>query len=86
MAQRSGNAIGALASSVTEASQAAQQIMAAAEQQEAGMDQIAAAIQNIEQSSAQTVAAMQQVERATKDLNDLAQRLSDTVQTSVVGA
>lgn len=85
-AQRSGNAIGALASSVTEASQAAQQIMAAADQQEAGMDQIAAAIQNIEQSSAQTVAAMQQVERATKDLNELAQRLADTVQTSVVEA
>jgi len=85
-AQRSGNAIGALANSVTEASQAAQQIMAAADQQEAGMDQIAAAIQNIEQSSAQTVAAMQQVERATKDLNELAQRLSDTVQTSVVGS
>jgi methyl-accepting chemotaxis protein len=85
-AQRSGNAIGALANSVTEASQAAQQIMAAAEQQEAGMDQIAAAIQNIEQSSAQTVAAMQQVERATKDLNELAQRLADTVQTSVIEA
>jgi methyl-accepting chemotaxis protein len=83
-AQRSGEAIGALAQSVTEASQAAQQIMAAAEQQEAGMDQIALAIQNIEQSSAQTVAAMQQVERATKDLNDLAQRLADTVQSSVV--
>jgi methyl-accepting chemotaxis protein len=60
--------------------------MAAAEQQEAGMDQIALAIQNIEQSSAQTVAAMQQVERATKDLNELAQRLADTVQNSVVAA
>jgi methyl-accepting chemotaxis protein len=83
-AQRSGSAIGALNNSVTEASQAAQQIMAAAEQQEAGMDQIAAAIQNIEQSSAQTVAAMQQVERATKDLNELAQRLADTVQTSII--
>jgi methyl-accepting chemotaxis protein len=85
-AQRSGEAIGALATSVTEASQAAQQIMAAAEQQEAGMDQIALAIQNIEQSSAQTVAAMQQVERATKDLNELAQRLSETVQSSMVAA
>jgi methyl-accepting chemotaxis protein len=85
-AQRSGEAISALATSVTEASQAAQQIMAAAEQQEAGMDQIALAIQNIEQSSAQTVAAMQQVERATKDLNDLAQRLSETVQSSVAAA
>jgi methyl-accepting chemotaxis protein len=58
--------------------------MAAAEQQEAGMDQIALAIQNIEQSSAQTVAAMQQVERATKDLHELAQRLSSTVDRSVV--
>jgi methyl-accepting chemotaxis protein len=85
-AQRSGSAIGALASTVNDASQAAQQIMAAAEQQEAGMDQIAAAIQNIEQSSAQTVAAMQQVERATKDLNELAQRLADTVQSSIVEA
>jgi methyl-accepting chemotaxis protein len=85
-AQRSGEAISSLATSVTEASQAAQQIMAAAEQQEAGMDQIALAIQNIEQSSAQTVAAMQQVERATKDLNDLAQRLSETVQNSVAAA
>jgi methyl-accepting chemotaxis protein len=84
VAQRSGDAIGLLANSVTEASQAAQQIMAAAEQQEAGMDQIALAIQNIEQSSAQTVAAMQQVERATKDLNDLAQRLSTTVDRSVI--
>jgi methyl-accepting chemotaxis protein len=84
IAQRSGDAIGLLANSVTEASQAAQQIMAAAEQQEAGMDQIALAIQNIEQSSAQTVAAMQQVERATKDLNELAQRLSTTVDRSVV--
>ncbi len=83
-AQRSGDAIGLLANSVTEASQAAQQIMAAAEQQEAGMDQIALAIQNIEQSSAQTVAAMQQVERATKDLNELAQRLSSTVDRRVV--
>jgi methyl-accepting chemotaxis protein len=58
--------------------------MAAAEQQEAGMDQIALAIQNIEQSSAQTVAAMQKDERATKDLNDLAQRLSTTVDRSVI--
>ena len=85
-AQRSGDAIGLLAGSVTEASQAAQQIMAAAEQQEAGMDQIALAIQNIEQSSAQTVAAMQQVERATMDLNELAQRLSKTVDLSVATA
>ncbi|TXH35532.1 MAG: methyl-accepting chemotaxis protein [Rhodospirillaceae bacterium] len=84
IAARSGDAIGALATSVVDASQAAQQIMAAATQQEAGMDQIALAIRDIEQSSAQTVAAMKQVERATLDLNNLAQRLSETIQTSVV--
>lgn len=83
-AQRSGDAIAALAASVSEASQAAQQISAAAGQQEAGVNQIAMAIQNIEQSSAQTVAAMQQVERAAKDLNDLSQRLSQTVQFSTI--
>lgn len=85
-AQRSGAAISALATSVIEASQAAQQIMATAQQQEAGMDQIAIAVKDIEQSSAQTVAALQQVERAAKDLNDLAERLAQTIQTSVVEA
>lgn len=83
-AKRSGEAIGALADSVFEASQAAQQIMSAAEQQEGGMDQIALAMQNIEQSSAQTVAAMQQVERAAKDLNLLAQKLTETVRKTAV--
>ncbi len=84
MAQRSGTTFGALASSVTETSQATQQIMATAQQQEAGMDQIALAMGNIEQSSAQTVAAMKQVESAARDLNDLAQRLAKTVQTSLI--
>ena len=80
VAQRSGDAIGTLESSLREASQAAQQIMASAEQQEAGMDQIALAMQNIEQSSVQTVSATQQVERAARDLNALAQRLSGLVE------
>lgn len=86
IAQRSGDAIGTLEGSLREASQAAQQIMASAEQQEAGMDQIALAMQNIEQSSVQTVSATQQVERAARDLNALAQRLSTLVdQTSTQG-
>ena len=84
IAERSGSAFGALAGSVTETSQAAQQIMATAQQQEVGMDQISAAMGNIEQSSAQTVAAMKQVEGAARDLNELAQRLSKTVQTSMI--
>lgn len=82
-AKRSGDAIGTLMTSVTDASQAAHQIMATSQQQEAGMEQIVTAIKNIEQSSAQTVAAMQQVESAAKDLNELAQRLSSNVQSSL---
>ncbi|WP_428248289.1 methyl-accepting chemotaxis protein [Ferrovibrio sp.] len=84
MAQRSGASFNALSGSVTEATQATQQIIATAQQQEAGMDQIALAMANIEQSSTQTVAAMRQVESAARDLNELAQRLSNTVQTSLV--
>lgn len=84
MAQRSGASFNALSSSVTEATQATQQIIATAQQQEAGMDQIALAMANIEQSSTQTVAAMKQVESAARDLNELAQRLSNTVQTTIV--
>jgi len=78
-AGQSGEAIHALANSITEAAQAGQQIVAASQEQQAGMDQIAAAMQNIEQSTNQTVAATRQVEGAARDLNDLAQRLSDLV-------
>lgn len=80
IAQRSGKAIGDLEASVVTASQAAQQILASAEQQETGMDQIAAAMRDIEQASVQTVSATEQVERAATDLNRLAQTLSDMVQ------
>ena len=82
VAQRSGEAIGRLEDNIKDAAQAAQQIMASAEQQEAGMDQIAMAMQNIEQSSSQTVAATTQVERAARDLNELAQRLSDLLRST----
>lgn len=75
VAQRSGEVIAALATSVGEASEAAVQIIATAEQQEVGIDQIGEAIRNIEQSSVQTVAATQQVERAARDLNQLANKL-----------
>ena len=44
------------------------------------MDQIALAMQNIEQASTQSVAATEQVERAAADLNQLAQRLSETIR------
>jgi methyl-accepting chemotaxis protein len=83
VAQRSGEAMAILTTSIEDASNAAQQIDASAEQQQAGMDQIALAMQNIEQASTQSVAATQQVERAAADLNQLAQRLADAIRGTV---
>jgi methyl-accepting chemotaxis protein len=80
VAQRSGEAMAILTTSIADASNAAQQIDASAEQQQAGMDQIALAMQNIEQASTQSVAATQQVERAVADLNELAHRLTETIR------
>ncbi len=80
IAQRSGTAIAKLAENIVDASDAAQQIMAMSEQQQAGMDQIVLAMQNIEQASAQTVSATQQVERASLSLDELARALNESVR------
>jgi len=74
-ALRSGEAIRLLSESVSDAAQAAQQILASAQQQAVGTDQIALAMRNIEQSSSQTVSATAQVQRSARDLNDLARSL-----------
>ncbi len=73
--RQAGSAISSLANRVTEASQAARQNLAAAEQQQAGIGQIALAVDNIETSSSQTVAATAQVEQSARNLHDLAQAL-----------
>ena len=75
VARQAGEAIHILAQSVGEAANAAQQILASAQQQVTGMDQVASAIQNIRQASTQNMASTRQVERAAQDLNALAQRL-----------
>jgi methyl-accepting chemotaxis protein len=85
VAARSGDAIRLLADSVGDAAQAAQQILASAQQQLAGMGQVALAIQGIQQASAQNLASTRQVERAAQDLNDLARRLTDLVGTGPAG-
>lgn len=77
--RQSGTAISMLASRVTEASQTARQNLAAAEQQQAGIEQIALAVDNIESSSAQTVAATGQVEQSARSLHDLARSLDAIV-------
>lgn len=73
---QSGEAIGYLGKSVTEATQTAHQILASAQQQEVGVDQISVAIENIQQSSVQNMASTRQVERAAQNLSELADRLA----------
>jgi len=75
VAIRAGEAIRLLSENVGESAQAAQQILASAQQQVGGMDQVALAMHNIQQASTQTMASTRQVERAAQDLNELARRL-----------
>ena len=75
-----GLVIQKLGDGVTESTQAAVQISAAASQQLAGMEQIAAAMENIHQVTAQSVAGAQQVERAASELTALAGQLRELVE------
>jgi Methyl-accepting chemotaxis protein (MCP) signalling domain len=79
VAARAGDAIRLLDESLTEAAQAAQQILVSARQQQAGVDQVALAMQSIHQASTQNMASTRQVERAAQDLTELAGRLKALV-------
>ncbi|MCZ7625843.1 MAG: hypothetical protein M5R38_08375 [Candidatus Methylomirabilis sp.] len=74
-----------LSEGLTESAQAAQQILASAQQQAAGMDQVAIAMQNIRQASTQNMASTRQVEQAAQNLNELAQRLSTLISGNGAG-
>jgi methyl-accepting chemotaxis protein len=75
LAQRAGDVIGQLASSIREAAQAAQQIAASANQQSTAMDQIAQAMKEIDQATVQFVAGARQTQTAAEGLNSLARQL-----------
>jgi methyl-accepting chemotaxis protein len=75
----SGEAIYALAESVNESAQSAQQISTSSRQQLAGMEQISQAIDSIDQASTQSVSGTRQVEEQVKRLQDLALRLKRLV-------
>ncbi len=68
-----------LAGTVAEAAQAATQIAASSQQQLVGMDQVAVAMENIKQASTQNVVSARQLESAARNLNELGQRLKQTV-------
>jgi methyl-accepting chemotaxis protein len=73
---RAGDGIRSLAETIREASHAAQQIAASAQQQSAGMDQIAHAMKDVNESVAQFVAAARHSEQAAEDLNELSSQLA----------
>jgi methyl-accepting chemotaxis protein len=68
-----------LAGTVAEAAQAATQIAASSQQQLVGMDQVAVAMESIKQASTQNVVSARQLESAARNLNDLGQRLKQSV-------
>ncbi len=75
-----GEAIRLLTESITEAAQAATQIAASSQQQQAGMDQVALAIGNIHQATAQNVAGTKQAEQAARLLAELGHRLGAMIE------
>jgi methyl-accepting chemotaxis protein len=77
LTRQAGDQIEGLAETIRQASQAAQQIMAAAHQQSVGMDQIAQAMTDINQATNQFVAGAEQSESAAEALNELAGQLRD---------
>jgi methyl-accepting chemotaxis protein len=82
----SGEAIRALAGSVSEASQTATQIAASSQQQLVGMDQIASAIANIRQATTQNMVGTRQLEASAQSLQELGARLKVLVEKQQVEA
>ncbi|MDA8388700.1 MAG: PAS domain-containing methyl-accepting chemotaxis protein [Nitrospiraceae bacterium] len=72
---QAGESIRVLAESITEAAQAASQIVASSQQQLVGMDQIVSAMNNIKTASEQNVAGTRQTETAAQNINALGQKL-----------
>jgi methyl-accepting chemotaxis protein len=80
LAGEAGQSIRRLGERVVASTQAAQQIAAAAGQQQAGMEQIALAMGHIQEVTAQNLAGSRQVEQAAGELHTLAQQLEQLVE------
>jgi CHASE3 domain sensor protein len=79
-AGEAGESIRMLTESIAESAQAAVQIAASSQQQQAGMEQVASAMENIKQASAESVAGTKQAETSAQDLHHLAQKLIEMVE------
>ncbi len=76
---QAGQTIQQLAANISDSANAAQQIVASAQQQTTGMEQIALAIENINQATVQNLASIRQAESSAQDLADVAQQLETLV-------
>lgn len=77
LAERAGDAIHELATTIANAAQASTQIAASAHQQTNGMDQLASAMMQIKQASTQTAATLRQTEQSVRDLMNMARQLEE---------
>jgi methyl-accepting chemotaxis protein len=75
-----GTGIGALAVTIQESSDAAQQISLISSQQLAGIEQITEALRSVEQAANDNAAGAQQLEQAAKRLEQVSNGISDIVQ------
>jgi len=76
VASQAGGTIKILTETLTEAAQAATQIMASAGQQATGMSQIHRAMKNLDQVARQNLVAIRQVEQAAQNLSALGNQLT----------
>ncbi len=76
---QAGTTIQQLAGSIAESANAANQIVASAQQQTTGMEQIAIAMQNINQATVQNMASTRQAEKSAQDLSSVARQLDGLV-------
>lgn len=79
MVNLAGKTIRQLASNIAESAEAAQEIVASANQQSLGMDQILPAMQNINQAAQETLAGTKQTVNAAENLNVLARNMEEEV-------
>lgn len=80
LSTQAGEAIDALAESVTESTNAAIQIAASSQQQLIGMDQVVSAMENIREAALQMASSTKQTEKSAHDLQNLGQRLQGIVK------
>jgi len=85
LAHSTGDSIRVIREHTQQAVAAAEQIVASARQQLAGMDQITRAMETINLGATQTQKGMQQVDQAAQNLNDLAMELTSIVQQFKIG-